>query len=105
MGNTALPRVGDGPLQRLTQLIEDALNDLEGKPLTGVVVLAPIAFPAFPATVRVYHGLGRAPVGWLVVKNSAFISFADVTTPAETDQANYAVLACNLAATLTLAVF
>jgi hypothetical protein len=41
-----------------------------------------------------------------VVKNGVFISFADLTTPTnETDPGNYAVLACNQATTLTLAVF
>jgi hypothetical protein len=106
MGNTALPRFGDDQTQDLINRLEIAIQALEANPLSGLRVLPPIAFPAFPPTLRVYHGLGRVPQGWLVVKNGVFISFADLTTPTnETDPGNYAVLACNQATTLTLAVF
>jgi hypothetical protein len=106
MGNTALPRFGDDRTQDLINRLEIAIQALEANPLAGLRVLQPIAFPAFPPTLRVYHGLGRAPQGWFVVRQSQFVFFADLTTPTnETDPANYSVLACNAATTLTLAVF
>jgi hypothetical protein len=106
MGNTALPRVGDAELQRLTALIEDALNALEEKPLANAVII-PVTFTAaYPAGVRVYHGLGRAPVGYFVVNTlNAFGWLTQIPTPNEPDPRNYITLGYGSTANTLIVVF
>lgn len=89
MGNTALPLVGDADLQRLTQLIEDALNALEAKPLNGGVIITQ-AFTT--ADNRVYHGLGRPAQGYLIVRKSFAVDIFEGAVPETVDPGNYVTL-------------
>lgn len=102
MANTALPRVGDGPLQRLTQIIEDALNDLEGKPLAGVVILPRQLVGA--SDTRIYHGLGRPVAFYWIVGSNVDVRVADGAVAETIDPFNYLTLRASTAAVLALAV-
>lgn len=102
MGNTALPRIGDGPTQDLINRLEIALNDLEAHPLAGLVL---VTQPVTTADGRVYHGLGQPAQGYFVVRSSAPVIVVDGTVPETTDPRNYVSLRASGSAMVTLAVF
>lgn len=105
MSNTTLPRVGDGALRDLTRRIEDAIRALEKAPLAGAVIIGPVTF-ASTADVRVYHGLGRAPVGFWQVRKNFAVDVTDGLVPEAIDPANYITLRASLGGvSITLAVF
>lgn len=101
MNNTALPRIGDAQMQRLIDIIETALNELEGSPFAGAVV---VTQAIGTGDTRVYHGLGRVPKYFWVVRASADVRVFDGAVPETTDSANYITLRASSAQTVTLAV-
>lgn len=104
MVTTDLPRVGDTDLQRLTSLIEDALNALQSNPLNNAVVL-PLQLVNTTDT-RVYHGLGRVPIGFFPVRCAVSgVTVADGVTAETLDPFNYISLRASAGVAVSLAVF
>jgi hypothetical protein len=103
--STNLPRLGDNELQRLTRLIEDALNRLESNPLNNAVVLG--AQTINSTDTRVYHGLGRSVAGFWVVRGGGGATVFDGAVPETIDPANYITLRASTggAPAFTLAVY
>lgn len=106
MSNTALPRFGDPKLDQLVNRLEIAINDLESKPLANAVIV-PVTFTAaYPAGVRVYHGLGRPAQGYFVVNTAnAFGLLTEIPQASETDPRNYITLGYGSAAVTLVVVF
>jgi hypothetical protein len=106
VSNTALPRFGDAQTQDLINRLEIALNALESQPLAGATIV-PVTFTAaYPAGVRVYHGLGRVPKGYFVVNTAnAFGLLTEIPVPTEPDPRNYITLGYGSAAVTLVAVF
>lgn len=99
----SLPRFS-GPIDRALDVIESALRRLAAAVLIDAVVLPPTAINT--TDTRVFHGLGRPPVGYLVVKNPGVaIVVADGLVPEAADPANFLTLRCSFPATVTLLVF
>ena len=110
-GNTALPRLVAetiqalvGALNQIIDRVERALNVLEAHPFAGMVLATQVVTTA---DTRVYHGLGRIPIGYFIVRASAgAVVFDSPTAPETIDPSNYIVLrATSGTPTVTLAVF
>lgn len=105
MTPTVLPR--QLSLPEALDRIERALNALERQPLLNGNII-PVTFTAaYPAAVRVYHGLGRAPKGYYVINTggNAFGLLTEVPPANEPDPANYITLAFGSAASTLIVVF
>jgi hypothetical protein len=102
MGNTALPRVGDDQLQRLTALIEQAIQALEANPFAGLRILPPVVIGA--SDTRVYHGLGYPLRYYFIVSTPIDIRLAVGAVPETIDPANYFTLRASTPGQVTLAV-
>jgi len=109
-GNTALPRLVAtamaalvGALNQIIDRIERALNVLEAHPLAGMAIVTQTIGAA--ADTRVYHGLGRAALGYFIVRCSADVRVCDGLVSEAIDPANYVSLRASSAQTVTLAVF
>lgn len=101
---TTLPRDGTVIQREIQDKTERAIRQLEASVLDGMTLV--------PATVnatdtRVYHGLGRVPLGyWIVRCASVGVTVADGLSPETADPQNYIILRCSAGTTaLTLAVF
>ena len=106
VAHTTLPRIGDGNMNKLIDLIERALNRLEAMPLNNAKLIKGVVFTAaYPASTRVFHGLGYKPSGYFAV--NSFNAFEILTEfPAETaDPSNYINLAYGSAGTVDVVVF
>jgi hypothetical protein len=103
MANTALPRFGDAKLDLLINQLEISLNDLEGAPLAGAVILPRQLVGA--SDTRIFHGLGRPVAGYWIVGSNVDVRVADGAVPEAIDPRNYFTLRASTAAVLGLAVF
>lgn len=101
VNNTALPRVGDAANQRLIGILETSLNALEASPLAGAVV---VTQTIGTGDTRVYHGLGRVPAYFWVVRRAADVRVFDGAVPEAIDPANYITLRASSSQTVSLAV-
>ena len=104
VAHTTLPRLGDGNMNKLIDLIERALNRLEAMPLNNAKLLAPTTFTTPFASQRVFHGLGYPMTGFAVV-NTTTLAQISVSTTADVDPNNYVLMGSSVAATVTLVVF
>lgn len=99
-----VPQVADVTTRRAFDAVEQTLGELVAAPLVGAVLVGPVAIGT--TDTRVYHGLGRAPRGYLLVKNPGVgVVLADGLVPEATDPSSYITLRLSFAATVTLAVF
>ena len=101
-----LPRIGDGQMNKLIDIIERALNRLEAMPINNAKLIKGVVFTAaYPTSTRVFHGLGYRPSGYFAV--NTFNAFPNMTEfPRETtDPANYINLAYSAAAVVDIVVF
>lgn len=98
-----IPQVDDITTRRAFDAVEGTLDDLVAAPLVDCVLVGPVAIGV--ADTRVYHGLGRAPRGYLVVRSSADVRVFDGAVLEATDVTNHIRLRASSAQTVTLAVF
>jgi hypothetical protein len=99
-----LPRLGDGNMNKLIDLIERALNRLEAMQLNNFKILSPTTFVTPFANQRVFHGLGYPMTGFFVIDTTTLAQIARSTT-ADVDPNNYALMGSSVAATVTILVF
>lgn len=106
MANTTLPRTGNRQADEIIDRAERSIRALEQNPLAQAVFV-PVTFTAaYPATVRVYHGLGRPARGYFVVNTpNAFGFLTEVPPTSEPEPANYITLAYGSAAVALIAIF
>lgn len=102
MGNTVLPRFGDQRQLDALDRTERALNELEGSPLAGAVVL-PSQLVGTTDT-RVYHGVGRQVRYFWVVDSSVDVRVFRGLVAEQVDPANYVSLRASSAQLVSLAV-
>lgn len=99
----ALPRFGTA-IDRALDIIESALRRLAGMALADAVVLPPQLINT--TDTRIYHGLGRLPRGYWIVKSPAVVNVVgDGLVPESKDPANFMTLRMAFPDTVTLIVF
>lgn len=98
-----LPRFGS-PIDRALDAIEGFCRRVALMALADAVVLPPQLINT--TDTRIYHGLGRLPVGRFLVKNPGVGDvLADGLVPESKDPANFITLRMSFPGTVTLIVF
>lgn len=69
-------QTGNSDIQKLQTAVAESLEPLENLPLNSGVLISGIRLLSSGVT-RVDHGLGRAPLGYLIVKRSVSSSIWD----------------------------
>lgn len=84
--------------------VDTSLKKLAASPLVDAVVLPPQVINT--TDTRIYHGLGRLPVGYFLVKSPSVVNvLGDGLVPESKDPTNYIVLRMAFSDTVTLVVF
>lgn len=102
--HSSLPRIGDASMNNLIDKIERSLNRLEAHPFANMKVLASVTFVAAGTPQRVYHGLGYAATGFVVINNDSNSVISQGS--ADTDPSNFILLkSSGVLSSVTLAIF
>jgi len=92
----------DGWTDRNLIALKIAFDNLDGEVLRNAVLLSPVQINT--TDTAVYHGLGRAPKGYVLVKSPSDIRIFDGATPS-TQPNQWITLRASSAAVLTVLVF